>query len=79
MIGERHLVEQLPVVIDVKGGPTAIGALHANQPVDGAPLDTGLPFGIRRPGVFESEQHHGGVVDIGKDDRYRIRKPSRRG
>ena len=39
--------------------------LHGQQPVDGAALGGGLRRGIRRLGVQQRQQHHGGVVDIG--------------
>ena len=55
----------MPVIVDVEGGPAAVGALHGQQPVHGAAHAGFLPGGVGAAGVIQGQQHLRGVVDIG--------------
>ena len=76
MIGERHGVEQLPVVVHIEGRPTAVLGLHVDQPVDGAALDAFLGGLVRGVGVQQSEQNYGRVVDVGIMIVFKLESPS---
>src|SRR5579863_2287019 len=44
VIGKWYGAEEMPVIVDVEGGPAAIGALHRQQPVHG-PANAGFLLG----------------------------------
>jgi hypothetical protein len=65
VVREGDAVEDAPVVIGVEGGETTVPGLHAFEPGERAGFDGGLLRGVGGLAVFEGEEHHGGVVDVG--------------
>ena len=64
MIGKRNVAQKFPGVVDVKGRPPAVPALHPQQPIYRAPGSRFLRRAIARLRLVQTNQHHRGVIDI---------------
>src|SRR6185312_1006301 len=65
VIGKRNLAQKLPVVIDIESRPSAVFALHGEQPVDGALLACLLLNRVGSASAAQGEKDHSRVVNVG--------------